>query len=1241
MLKESLEDLFLCTGWNSVFPNLFKAIEDVGPTQWNYFFSQLNKSIFNDKDKIKQLLYLTKELDNRDSLEALTQSLKSLIDINPYQFLGPFFQCMEDSKSTSCLSRDLPQKNILKELFRDFSITKETLDIIINTMDAFLVAFSPNQSLLRESYPDVHTNEKFLSQRIKLVSTILEALSSARETNQSPLSSLIYIDQNHYLGEVLHTGDQRKAMTEFAVGPTDDFFNDLVIYKDLLRADRLCDHSDTDLYFSTRDYFDSFLLKIMSSNLQEFHNLLINETILDRYIIDICPSIVERPGTSNYLFNPSNIKKSLAFLVKNENDLHLLKYIMTSLKAKDNNNINIIEFASNPLVVNTIMFLKTTVEQDRSMLLIFVDILSGLDRQSYENISKLINIISNKDYSLQFRRLKEFWDFFTDEEKNRFFSYFDSHFSNNIDIVLIMNFANEIVKILKEDIIFFFKEILNEESVDHLQNIIKNFNDPHVLSDLRSFYSRDHIMRIIKILGDSLRDTATKQTILMPTVSEQNKQNSTLPLSHNDSITKCINTISTLSGEFLAPLSQNFNSFCPGIEKENIKILLDILWMTEPLSSIPSLGRLFVKNAKIIESYLHQEEEIKNHFQRNIPGLLQQEDTKKVLKNILDLLVSLSEGQDGKYRKKLYKMFSMNKNLRVRTKNIIKSIPPILQSWQHFAMDKQYYQFGEITPKTECKNVQNMNIGGNPCPMPTEISENLNETIRMAIKRPSMGTPGLIHQHLRAFSVDHGLSLPKQGLENNMYNITIEDAIKFLHETHDKSQTIAIPYTNEHFQQNTEETTLLERIEILIRENRLDNNLFTIHFVNNMMKSDSEYNKIVATSKRILRLCLSLRFCGTIINSEKRKFANNILATFSSLESINRPPLEYGPFIKVFLKIYGSSSPPSFQGKSIFNHFSRSSSTSDLKEHNINLLTHMAHFALFSNMARFLEDRSINKKDIQFLSEEFLKNINLHHVEDLIRSIVENALNVQDASGRNLVEFMAHRINSMNYSELRTVENTLANALIVIHYLGPLKSQSGHAFAENSMETFFSILGTLLKDWPSLIEVSPHRKRFIHYIKYINNVLVFLKMNLHNKETREHYYIFINELFYVLKKMTLIENRQTNMLKSFLEKLPYHTEKIDETIGLLEKMSTQFDKNKIYKYIALFVKILADDQLQVGPFLAYLRHVARESYHHFDRPYLILKFIIENFDQLYAQFTNQQQQVFNLLDHSLQPFYTK
>ena len=109
---------------------------------------------------------------------------------------------------------------------------------------------------------------------------------------------------------------------------------------------------------------------------------------------------------------------------------------------------------------------------------------------------------------------------------------------------------------------------------------------------------------------------------------------------------------------------------------------------------------------------------------------------------------------------------------------------------------------------------------------------------------------------------------------------------------------------------------------------------------------------------------------------------------------------------------------------------------------------------------------------------------------------------------------------------MRAWENTLANALIVAHYLGPLRKARVGRFPRHSPGDILLMAERLMGSWPSLVGSGPHLSS---PPRGISGIVHFLKKKLHAERPGGFYYTFLNKLFYILKELSFSESREYNI----------------------------------------------------------------------------------------------------------------
>ena len=359
-------------------------------------------------------------------------------------------------------------------------------------------------------------------------------------------------------------------------------------------------------------------------------------------------------------------------------------------------------------------------------------------------------------------------------------------------------------------------------------------------------------MKIVKILSESITEQTSENNSLAFNLEEKEEKAFHLTRNlKNVDIEKCAEHL------FLERSTRNPPSTCPTLKNTEIEVFLNLLETINAIQINPFLIRGLIKNTKIAQIHISQQENVWNDLQSDIDLLLQNKNSKILIQNIFEYLAHLLQGPKGEiYRKNLYHIFTHSQTTRTRIKNVINFLSPLFKDWSHFSVDKNLYQFEPMPSQYQCENYNKTNLGGNPCPNQQDTLKFIKKGIETMTRKSTPNRPTLLHQYLKTFSVD--------GRPPSKYHLTLTEVSNFLYNTTDltrKENTLPITYIDQRFQKHYEETTILQRIETVLREGRFDDNYLIIYHVNNIVNND-DFSHIIRKNELILKLCTKLRFVG-------------------------------------------------------------------------------------------------------------------------------------------------------------------------------------------------------------------------------------------------------------------------------------------------------------------------------------------------------------------------------------------
>ena len=504
MLKEGLEHLFLCTRWNESFPSLFLALERVDRRKWNGLFSDINRRIFDDKEKLGRLIGLVAQFNESGHISNLAKVMGALNDVNFYRIVDTLFICTEDKNRQECEGKPPITRENMRGLFTGLRVSGEILEDTFHVVDQTI----PHLESIKEA---IDGRENFREERIRIVDEAIRFLAESRKQGGlRPLGRLIYSEE----------GDLGGALEGNTVGALDIidkvsegemvFLRDLRAFRQILGEEKVRCHPDTDLSVTPEEYLESYVVKISESNAQEFYSFVVGETLLDSYGIHICPSLTKRDVTIDFqgqiLEHRPRIGRVKEYLLRafgHDTSYSILQYVVSSVL----NPRDILDLVTSPFFVSLLDLGRAVLDNNHRLLTRIFLVLASLDRETYGAIFRVYDKITAPEHGPRFGHLAQVWGFLDPEEKRAIFSYIDVHVDEDVDTGLLLGFYSSVWRELKGDIVYLAHKALTSDAfVEGLEDVAQHFKGEDVQRDLQAFYSEGHIIRILQVLSSGIEN---------------------------------------------------------------------------------------------------------------------------------------------------------------------------------------------------------------------------------------------------------------------------------------------------------------------------------------------------------------------------------------------------------------------------------------------------------------------------------------------------------------------------------------------------------------------------------------------------------------------------------------------------------------------------------------------------------------------------------------------------------------
>jgi len=843
------------------------------------------------------------------------------------------------------------------------------------------------------------------------------------------------------------------------------------------------------------------------------------------------------------------------------------------------------------------------IKNTRDFYPLVFDTVYDLNPSALINLARVVEEIALKENDAKFIGLAEFWNFFTVEEKNFLFRFVDRHFDEQVNYTLLFDFYTKFLDEYRDTHESFKEAwISSPEKLEYsylsLENMFHNLSGKETLSDFKRFFSRDHIIKILEVLanGQELKNIAREELDYINStkhVTNSKGEKYVFKVVYKDALEGNVNSgpIIDCLKDFMKPennfyyMVRNFSNACKMVEHENIafkayswlnSIEADYKSHKKPASSLDSIfdqkGLLSpwmlnttIGLSKIIDTTIGELnspmptnngiqyllDSVKNHLNgKNLLGL-----TQDLIVNI-NQSMALYKEKAIIYRNSIIKSFSSQSNFSY-TREVISNYSKLLADigiwvqngkWEH----AKKRDLGKEDPKFTCQNSINQKIAPYPCPTVDIIKLYGNDILASLhnVWEEKEGSP--VSLLVKAAKTGEGLEIPLDGKNTKKYRMNLDETIRYHHYTFDKARKVnkqVIKYRTEK-QELNEVATVLERVETVIREVRFGNNYLGALYLNHVVAGD-DYNKDVKERKLLFESCIKIPGvrCGRKMSDNDKRMAKNAVDAFDSLLDVNNgrgldSNLVFGDFLKTFQQTLVGSSAYEAQKAGLFPP-----GDDALKRHNGKILSSLTMMNGFSNIARFIQDRMgrsleelndfLKRPDFKRVDRQLMAGFNTDIAGKSAEKLVYKLRTIPNGEKQNLFGTTVDWLSTLNYSELRLVEDTIARLLVVGSYLGTpdvVFEQAQYPtrfnrYKDNNLYLMFNALEKIVEHWAMIKKVYPSDTTLINFIKPINTFLYYLteKLNSEANPEKNITYIALNDTFAIFQKI-LLEDVEDNRI---------------------------------------------------------------------------------------------------------------
>jgi hypothetical protein len=1034
LLHQNAILLFQCTKWDQDFPHMYRAMKSIQRDSWDHLMKPIDSAFFESSARRDRFFKNIRDLDAKNGLDDLSYVIVSLNETNFFDSTKAMFKCVDDQTGEGCEERKgrIPQKKSLKKIISLVDTDQDTIARTSRLVRLLIKALGENQESVRAEINKFRASPLYVPLRLKLFDAIAGKVKSG----------LVEEDRT-FLSKVLLTGTASSNEPWIyqwfqSVNMNRKKFRDLLEYPVLVNPDLVAefkgvkkayDSSFTCTMKSTSESNDlmSFdlrtdlyeMLKVLkSSPMQTYFDRASEHAVALKLSTEVCQEFEK----NRYGVNLIKFLTRFTDFLSEKSRYDLTKFLITKSKMGNDangtfaDNLYLADILTGNIFSSVNAMNSEIISSTREFYPLVFDILKNFPPEAYTDLGVFLERAFKEESDAKARGVADYWNFFTDEEKNFIFNFVDRHFDNDTNYVLLFDFYSKFLDDLYEVQPSFKEAWIGSEDKEEmsyltLQNLFTNLAGPDTLKDFKKFFSRDQIIKVLEVisngqkisnnakmaLNDRFSDDYIKQSRLEPWQFKVTYDPGKDVSYDADAVLDCMKKFTEIEKGFYH-LVRNLPEACSKVSEANIAFRL-YGW----LNSIENSYLDFKKPAKAEDSLFNDKGLLSPYMLNNTLALTKTLDlllgpvgstlpTKNGISYMMESLkhhmvtkgmtplmeknvdflsdfFEVNPESDNEmnltYRNALVRKFT-DDSVFSRTNDFFYNVSNLAQQYSDWVKNGKLAQtqnrsLGKYDPNSSCEKVINQVIYSHPCPSADIVKEQTNSILEYLTKTydPATGSP--LSLLLKAVKPGEGLLVPYKAKNQYKHRISLDETFRYFYDASDRKFKINnedMKFTNPDGKSSVENVTTLARIETVINEVSFDHNYLGVAFLNAITTAD-DYNDEAKARKKLLSMCIKIPGvrCVRAMDKDDLRSARNALESFDSLIDINNgygtePKLKYGDFLRTFEQTLVASSAEEAQKVQLFPL-----KEDYLKRHNGKMLAQMTSMASWSNVARVIRDR--------------------------------------------------------------------------------------------------------------------------------------------------------------------------------------------------------------------------------------------------------------------------------------------
>lgn len=1198
--KENTLKLFECNQWDERFSALYNSIRETSAQDWENVFRPIDEKFFNDISGRKKFIGVFKKLKDDNQLDSLgkiseqffSRDLLNIVSNPMYKddlsnllgFLNSSNQNKEQLvNAIKILNKVLHENKNFGKVIHPILVNKNLSELKIWLIDYFSKRFRA-----RDNKVEVNYFSKMFSSKEK--NSWFPQWVTTKETKESHI----------------------KYLFDYTANMRPELYQDAIFLKDVLNNGFDCINIKKPVYFDIRPEIKNCIDDLVVNSQEEYFSAQLDHETKLLAFENLCSQItisdVVKPQmipTFKRLF--SNLSE---FMDNETNYLFLQGLHKTAIEVSGP--FYIIDFLSSEYFLNLTKIVQTLKKDNQENFYeLLTTVFKSLGSKDYDLISKMFSQVSeDEELNLFLANVSSFWLKLSPLEKSNVVNFvtdlltpennLDSLSSSSLDMILLI--AND-WEYWNES---YFK---NVQVVDSLQRIANNFSSENSKNELKSYFGKDHMMKVISVvlngfsaenLGFVNNDLLNSQEPLISYVLNSDSR-------YLDGYKNCINELvkknsegttyyqflenyprvcmSVKNGPILHEMFRWFNEINIDYQKEfgdgsllfNHQGILQKKSLDQILQVIEAIGVAKPNSSIDIFKSIHKHIILDNNY------LLYE----TVLLFVAEFYKNLSQDVRPYYEESIKTLIEIDDSTY---KYLIKGIPELILQFKDASRPPR-----KLVTHLNCRDLD-PNFGVNPCLSKEEIKKSVKRLIQI-VERKFEGSPGILEEFIALFHSDSDYFIPFQKRDKfrKKYHITFEEIIRFFYHMSDKNDLHPLVFKTPTGEYKKDVDTLTH-VETVIREISFLNNFYGLYFQNEVASANDYQDKVNKLESQV-KLMNKLGGLGRGVHlfpKESKEMLPNVLSSYYGLKhvadsfSFEGKNYSYGNMMQAILTLTVKTSKKKVQNYTPY--WIPNLEFTDV--HNGEFLLDFVNLSGMRHLAQFIRNRNgdgpsklFQKDSFKRLNEKFFQKISLNTWQKSLRELFNQYAKDNNNTVSIMVDDFIDFIHELSEEELIYLEDLIYNSMVFTTYL------------DGNLDSMMKLLKDLpllyseyKKNWPTNVS-------FKSIIKDLSKVSEILVTKLENKEIDPK---LVNEVYKVIKAV-ISNDKFSDFVPIFkmLNKNPkFWANNSNELIKYLKSFNESLSVEDILSLQKVLTDLIDTDGLTFEGLKAWIGSSLDEGPHH-------------------------------------------